>query len=96
MKALFFVPLFLFSACLKESPQAVIEIYPEGFFSVNKQLYFSDGRRFYCGFKSWEHLFELRGTEEPVDQVMAYQQPPKGMKLIQECNMGILTKKFFE
>ena len=71
-------------------------IYPETFFTVDNQLYYSDGRRFYCSFKNWEQFYELRGNKKQPQNILAYKKKPEDMKFIKECNLGIITKKFFE
>lgn len=73
-----------------------IDYYPESFFVVNRQLYFSDGKRFYCGFKNWEHLYELRGKRTQPKGIAQYNRLPRDMKFIKECNLGIVTNAFFE
>ncbi len=71
-------------------------IYMETLFVVDKRLYFSDGRRFYCSFRNWDHFYKLRNTKAPPKGLLEYKELPTGMKFIKECNLGILTKKFFE
>ena len=80
----------------EEAAKKLPIIYPETFFTVNNQLFFSDGRRFYCSFKNWEQFYKLRGTKEQPKNILAYNKKPEDMKFIKECNLGIVTKKFFE
>ena len=90
--------LLLFSACNSEETQSTSKVlYPEGFFSVKSQLYFSDGKQFYCTFKSWDHLYALRGNQDkPKSPIIGHDSLPTDMKFIKHCNVGILTQKFFE
>lgn len=101
MKSLLFSFLLLFNhSCKQNSPSQKAKenhsVYLETFFTVDKELYFSDGRRFYCGFKNWEHFYNLRGTKKQPAEIIEYKELPSGMKFIKECNLGIVTKNFFE
>lgn len=88
--------LFVASACKSEKTQK-ISLIPEGFFSFDNQLYFSDGKAFYCTFKSWEHVYELRGNQDqPKHKVIVQEKLSKDMRFINICNTGILTPKFYE
>lgn len=80
----------------EETTKKLPIIYAETFFTVNNQLFFSDGRRFYCSFKDWEQFYKLRGTKEQPKNILSYNKKPEDMKFIKECNLGIVTKKFFE
>lgn len=90
-----FIGLTLVS-CKKEKKEVRV-IYPEGFFSYKSELYFSDGKAFYCTFKSWEHLYELRGTEEkPSSNIIVQEYLPPDMRFVKYCNTSILTPLFYK
>lgn len=86
----------MFSSCNSGDQSHYIKVYPEGFFTVEDQLYFSDGNRFYCGFRDWDHFYELRRTKEQPKQILVQTKLPEDMKFIKECNIGILTQHFFK
>ncbi|GEM_PF-6292574 len=96
-RSLIYVTILLFTISCKSNDESNSRLlYPEGFFSHKQQLYFSDGKQFYCTFKNWEHLYALRGNEDkPSSEIINYDELPKDMKFIKHCNIGILTKKFF-
>lgn len=104
MKLLLFV-LLLFSCQTDKNASNNMDdleniIVPEGFFIVGEQLYFSDGMKFFCGFKSWEHFEQLRGTKEApkfhMNHINAYKKKPTSMIDAGFCNVNIVTKKFYE
>ncbi len=83
-------------SCSKKDKQT-ITLYPEGFFSFKSELYFSDGKAFYCTFRNWEHLYELRGTrDKPKSEIIIQDELPKDMRFVKFCNSGILTPKFYQ
>lgn len=94
----YFCILLLISSCNSNDSEVTTKtLYPEGFFSFKSQLYFSDGNQFYCTFRSWEHLYALRGNQDkPTSPILKYDELPNDMKFIKHCNVGILTQKFFE
>lgn len=88
--------LLVTTSCQKEE-QVPRVIFPEGFFLVDNNLYFSDGSRFYCTFKDWDHLYSLRGNKaKPKSNIIKQSELPSGMRFIQYCNSGILTPKFYQ
>lgn len=95
--SMFILCSIIFTSCQQKEVQEETILYPEGFFTVKNELYFSDGKRFYCSFENWEHLYSLRGNKEaPKATILNYDKLPGDMRLIKRCNVGILTPKFYE
>jgi hypothetical protein len=71
------------------------ELYPATFFKVGVDLYFSDGKKFYCGFRTWDHFYKLRKTKKAPKRVLEYPKTPSGMILIKYCSEGIISEEFY-
>lgn len=93
---IFLFMIFFLSSCKEEKKeQIMLTIAREGFFMVNNQAYFSDGKRFYCGFKSKKHFDSLRGKSDLPKFVLKEDSFPTGMVLMKYCSKGIVTEKFY-
>ena len=72
-------------------PNAPLSRISRGFFSVKKQLYFSDGIDLYCGFKDWEHIDSLtKGLSEEEKRAIILKDEPEMMKFVLHCSKGII------
>jgi hypothetical protein len=95
-KLLPFLLLFLTSCLIKKQAEEIkfedtgLSIVSRGFFTVKDQLYFSNGKDIYCGFKDWDMVEEYKVYYPSKFGPIDVPKEPELMKFVPICTHDLL------